>query len=131
MHKSMMSYPDRYNARQQRMNDIQNLGMDHVMERDKVLRQRGWDPLLDAEEYERTRLRVKFEPSKSAPELSINGSKVENILKTKSVSEVIDKFIENYSEDDYPPMFKNLLVKTNKTSKCRNCQHYLKKNVNS
>ena len=96
----MMSYSDRHNARNQRMNDIANLGMDHVMERDKILRQRGLDPLLDAEEYERIRLRVKPQP-----EISPNGRKVEDILKTKTVGQVIEKFIESYSEDDYPPMF--------------------------
>ena len=100
MHKSMMSYSDRYNARNQRMNDIANLGMDHVMERDKILRQRGLDPLLDAEEYERIRLQVKPQP-----EISPIGRKVEDILKTSSVGQVIEKFIESYSEDYYPPMF--------------------------
>ena len=103
MHKFMMSYGDRHNARNQRMNDIANRGMDYVMERDKILKMQGLDPLLDAEEYERIRLRTKSEP-----EISPNGRKVEAILKTKSVAQVIEKFIESYSEDDYPPMFQEL-----------------------
>ena len=61
MHRSMMSYPDRYNARQQRMNDIENRGMDYVMDRDKILKMQGLDPLLGAEEYERNRIRFKTE----------------------------------------------------------------------
>ena len=111
MHQSMMSYADRYNARQQRMGDISVLGMDYVMERDKILKQRCMDPLLHAQEYERTRLRVKVERNKLSSEVSINGPKVKNILKTKTASEVIGKFIEAYSEDDYPPMFQEFACK--------------------
>ena len=106
IHSSMMSYAYRHNARIQRMNDIQNLGMDYVMERDKILKQRGLDPLCGAEEYERSQRRIKLDIKvKSETEVSPNGQKVEDILKTSSVSQVIDKFIESYSEDDYPPMF--------------------------
>ena len=105
MHKSMMSCGDRHNARNQRMNDIQNLGMDYVMERDKILKQRGLDPLLGAEEYERTKIQIQAKPMRWEPEVSPMASKVEDILKTSSVSQVIEKFIESYSEDDYPPMF--------------------------
>jgi hypothetical protein len=115
MHNSMMSYHDRYNARERRMNDIKNLGMDYVMERDKILKSRGLDPLLSAENYEKNRrrdqIRVKFEPD---PLLLVEkakseyGGKVEDMLKTKSVDQVVEKFIESYSEDDYPPMFQEL-----------------------
>ena len=101
MHSFMMSYADRHNARNQRMNDIQNLGMDYVMERDKILEQRGLDSLCGAEEYERSR-RTRI---KSETEVSQNGQKVQDILKTSSVAQVIEKFIESYSENDYPPMF--------------------------
>ena len=104
MHDFMMSYPSRHNARNQRMNDIQNLGMDYVMERDKILRQRGLDPLIGAEDYERNKRLIR-EKVKYEPEISPNGRKVEDILKTSSVGQVIEKFIESYSEDDYPPMF--------------------------
>ena len=117
-HNFMMSYPDRYNARQQRMNDIENRGMDYVLDRDKILKMQGLDPLLGAEEYERNKIRFKKEARRlenigqdlnkfqSATDvLSPNGRKVEDILKTKSVGQVIEKFIESYSEDDYPPMF--------------------------
>ena len=117
MYKSMMSYSDRHNARNQRMNDIENRGMDYVMDRDKILKMQGLDP-LGAEEYERNRIRFKTEARRlenikqdlnkfqSATDvLSPNGREVEDILKTKSVGQVIEKFIESYSEDDYPPMF--------------------------
>ena len=100
-----MSCEDRYNALNQRMNDIQNLGMNYVLERDKILKQRGLDPLLAAGEYERTKIQIRGKATRWEPEVSPNGHKVEDILKTNSVAQVIDKFIENYSEDDYPPMF--------------------------
>ena len=96
-------------ARQQRFRDIEKLGMDYVMNRDAILKARGLSPLFAAEEYERSRrLAVKLELPER--EVSPNGPKVEELLKTKSVPEVINQFLEKYKEDDYPPMFQELAV---------------------
>ena len=110
---------DHYRATQMRRIELDR-DMQYVLNRDEILRTRGLDPLMDAAKYEEQRRRELIEARYAAnllkrveesigfiPEKadSPNGARVEKLLETKSVPEVIDMFIEKYQPDDYPPVF--------------------------
>lgn len=113
-------------GRNQRLRDIQKLGFEYVLERDKILQARGLDPVADSIEYEEdlARKQVAYEQSVlwqqlSVPqepqasdtdfsdisEISKNAAKVEELLQTKTVPEVIQWFDNCWRDEDYPPMF--------------------------
>jgi len=104
----------------QRKIDGEALGWDYVLERDRILQNMGLDCVSDAIQYEENRRFQKRCDSivsevLSSPfnqthehykhEDSPNGVKIEDMLKTKSVSEVIETFVAYFDPSDCPPIF--------------------------
>jgi hypothetical protein len=118
----------RYHATQMRRIELDRYGIQYVLDRDAKLEGQGLDPLLDAAEYERKKqekqeLLRQFElksksffgpglgdstPSGPKPVESPNGDRIEKLLETESVTDVISKLISNYDLEDFPPMFPDI-----------------------
>ena len=112
----------------QRQIDLAHLGTSYVLDRDAILKARGLDPVADAIEYEERRQTVlrsrveqleafrrdvalhalqesQFADWEKPKEVSPNAARVEELLKTKSIPDVIQMFVGHYHLDDNPPMF--------------------------
>lgn len=104
----------------QRQIDGEVLGWNYVIERDGILQNMGLDCVSDAIDYEEN-IRFQKRHEKIISELLINSSfdykheykhedspngiKIEDMLKTRSVAEVIDTFVACFDPSDGPPIF--------------------------
>ena len=116
----------------QRKIDLTHLGTSYVLDRDKILEARGLDPVIDAIEYEERRQSVlrsrvseleefkqdvashalqesRFDELEKSKEVSPNAARVEELLKTKSIPDVIQMFADHFREDDNTPMFQEFV----------------------
>jgi hypothetical protein len=71
---------------------MERYGTQYVLDRDRILKTHGLDPVLDAAEHEEEKMQRFKIPQ---PEI-VESTKIEKLLKTHSVSELIMKLLSHY-----------------------------------
>jgi len=112
-------------GRRQRFLDAETLGWDYVLERDKILKAKGLDPVADAPEYEESLIVSKKHESfeKETQEISPYASKVEELLQTRNTADVVNMFVDHYKKDDYPPMFQEFVCQDSENAEMKHLEN--------